>query len=143
MKNLYNYINLNKPSSSLAQTKINYTNLTATNDMRVLGIFTSRNVKSNLKLSYDTVDQYTIRALDSQSTKELCLGYYTKLLLFCSDVPADTYTSFFCKYFPEKCFFGYKCKLQPIASYCSNNFMLILYCYHWLYFDYHWFIKSH
>ena len=94
---LYNYINLNKPSSSLAQTKINYTNLTATNDMRVLGIFTSRNVKSNLKLSYDTVDQYTIRALDSQSTKELCLGYYTKLLLFCSDVPADTYTSFFCK----------------------------------------------
>ena len=94
---LYNYITLNKPSSSLAQTKINYTNLTATNGMRVIGIFTARNIKTDLKLSSDFIGQSAIRALDSQSTKELCLGYYTNKLLFCSDVPADLNTSFYCK----------------------------------------------
>ena len=93
---LYNYITLNKPSSSLAQNKINYTNLSATNGMRVIGIFTARNLKSELKLSSDNVGQNSIRALDAQSTKELCLGAYTNTLKFCSDVPADSKTSYFC-----------------------------------------------
>ena len=93
---LYNYITLNKPSSSLAQNKINYTNLSATNGMRVIGIFTARNLKSELKLSSDNVGQNSIRALDAQSTKELCLGAYTNKLKFCSDVSADSKTSYFC-----------------------------------------------
>jgi hypothetical protein len=96
---LYNYIKLNKPSSSLAQNKINYTNLSATNGMRVIGIFTARNLKSEVKLSSDIINQNSIRALDVQSTKELCLGSYTNMLKFCSDVPADSInkTSYFCK----------------------------------------------
>ena len=96
---LYNYIKLNKPSSSLAQNKINYTNLSATNGMRVIGIFTARNLKSEVKLSSDIINQNSIRALDVQSTKELCLGSYTNMLKFCSDVPADIInkTSYFCK----------------------------------------------
>lgn len=94
---LNDYITLNKPSSSLAQNKINYTNLTSTNGMRVIGIFTARNLKSEVKLSSDIINQNSIRALDAQSTKELCLGDYTKMLKFCSDVPADSKTSYFCK----------------------------------------------
>ena len=64
--------------------------------MRVIGIFTARNLKSELKLSSDNVGQNSIRALDAQSTKELCLGAYTNTLKFCSDVPADSKTSYFC-----------------------------------------------
>ena len=94
---LYNYITLNKPSSSLAQNKINYTNLSATNGMRVIGIFTARNLKSEVKLSSDFINQNSIRALDAQSTKELCLGSLTNKLRFCSDVPADISTSYTCK----------------------------------------------
>ncbi len=96
---LYNYIKLNKPSSSLAQNKINYTNLSATNGMRVIGIFTALNLKSEVKLSSDIINQNSIRALDALSTKELCLGSYTNMLKFCSDVPADIInkTSYFCK----------------------------------------------
>ena len=94
---LYNYITLNKPSSSLAQNKINYTNLSATNGMRVIGIFTARNLKSEVKLSSDFINQNSIRALDAQSTKELCLGSKTNKLRFCSDVPADIPTSYTCK----------------------------------------------
>ena len=94
---LYNYITLNKPSSSLAQNKINYTNLSATNGMRVIGIFTARNLKSEVKLSSDFINQNSIRALNAQSTKELCLGSITNKLRFCSDVPADIPTSYTCK----------------------------------------------
>jgi hypothetical protein len=93
---LSNYITLNKPSSSLAQNKTNFTNLSATNGMRVLGVFTSRNVKTDLKLSSDVLGQSPIRAMDSQSTKELCLGQTTGKLMFCSDVPADINTTFHC-----------------------------------------------
>jgi len=94
---LNDYITLNKPSSSLAQNKINYTNLSTTNGMRVIGIFTARNLKSEVKLSSDFIGQNTMRALDAQSTKELCLGSITNKLKFCSDVPADIPTSYFCK----------------------------------------------
>lgn len=94
---LFNYLTLNKPSSSLAQNKTNYTNITATNGMRALGIFTARNLKTDTKLSSDIIGQNPVRAMDSQSTKELCLGYYTNNLHFCSDVPADINTSFYCK----------------------------------------------
>ena len=89
---LYNYIKLTKPSTSLAQNKINYTNLTATNGMRVIGIFTARNIKTNLKLSYYDDE----RALNKQSTKELCQGKSTNNLGFCSDIADDKYTTFSC-----------------------------------------------
>ena len=94
---LLKYITLNKPSSSLAENKINYTNLSATNGMRVIGIFTARNLKSEVKLSSDFINQNSIRALDANSTKELCLGSITNKLRFCSDVPADIPTSYTCK----------------------------------------------
>ena len=89
---LYNYISLNKPSSSLAQNKINYTNLSATNGMRVIGIFTARSLKTNIKLNNNNE-----RALNNQSTKELCQGFYTNKLGFCSDIADDTNTTYFCK----------------------------------------------
>ena len=91
---LNNYLTLNKPSSSLAQNKTNYTNLTATNGMRVLGVFTSRNTLSNIKKS--NTNSFNSRALDFGSTKELCLGAYTRSLLFCSDIPEDNKSNFYC-----------------------------------------------
>lgn len=86
---LYNYILVNQPSSSLAQSKPTYTNLTATNGHGVIGIFSSRQTLKINKPFYLSSSQAFIRSLDQKSTEELCIGGITGLYLFCSDHPAD------------------------------------------------------
>ena len=86
---LYNYILVNKPSSSLAQSKPTYTNLSATNDHPVIGIFSSRQTLRINKPFILSAAQAYIRSLDQKSTEELCIGGITGPFLFCSDHPGD------------------------------------------------------
>ncbi|TNE54115.1 MAG: hypothetical protein EP338_08095 [Bacteroidetes bacterium] len=95
-ENLQKYMLVNKPSSSLTQSKPIYTNLTATNDMRVLGIFSSRGDYERLKPDWVQVGPTYYRCLNKNSTRELCSGTITGELLFCSDNPADQSESYFC-----------------------------------------------
>jgi hypothetical protein len=86
---LYNFIAINKPSSGLAQSKPTYTNLTATNGKRVIGIFSSRQTVEIYHPFYVSPQQSYLRALDKKSTRELCQGPITGLYLFCSNHPGD------------------------------------------------------
>lgn len=86
---LYNYILVNKPSTSLAQSKPSYTNLSATNDHEAIGIFSSRQTLTINKPFFISSAQAYIRALDQKSTQELCIGAITGPYLFCSDHPGD------------------------------------------------------
>ena len=86
----YNYILVNQPSSALAQSKPTYTNLTATGDHPVVGIFSSRQTIQVEKPFFVSASQAYIRAIDKKSTQELCTGPITGTLLFCSDHPGDS-----------------------------------------------------
>lgn len=86
---LYNYMEVNKPSSTLAQSKPSYTNLTVSNGKRVVGIFSSRQTIKIFKPFYVSAQQAFIRAIDKKSTRELCQGPITGTLLFCSNHPGD------------------------------------------------------
>lgn len=88
-EDLFNYIQVNKPTSSLAQTKPTYTNLSVTNDKRVVGVFSSRQTLRFFKPFYVSSTQAYLRAIDKKSTRELCQGQLTGSLLFCSDHPGD------------------------------------------------------
>ena len=88
-EDLYNYITVNQPSSSLAQTKPTYTNLEVTNGYRVIGIFSSIQTIKTFRPFYISPQQAFIRAIDKKSTQELCEGPITGLLQFCSKHPAD------------------------------------------------------
>mmetsp|Transcript_46485 Transcript_46485/g.61586 ORF Transcript_46485/g.61586 Transcript_46485/m.61586 type:complete len:382 (-) Transcript_46485:407-1552(-) len=84
---LYNYILVNQPSSSIAQTKPTFTNLTATNDHPVLGIFSSRYTYT-VYHPMSSTNQNT-RCIDRNSTMELCIGPITGSRLFCSQQQLD------------------------------------------------------
>jgi len=86
---LYNYMVVNAPSSSLSQSKPTYTNLTVTNGKGVVGIFSSRQTLRFYRSFFTNAAQAYIRAIDKKSTRELCLGPITGLLLFCSNHPGD------------------------------------------------------
>jgi hypothetical protein len=86
---LYNYMTVNKPSSSLAQNKPSYTNLTVTNGKRVVGIFSSRQTLTFYKPFFTSAQQAFIRAIDKKSTRELCQGPISGNLFFCSNHPGD------------------------------------------------------
>ena len=88
---LEKYIALNKPSSSLAQTKPNFTNLTSKDDIRLYGIFTSTHTLKNSR-----TNQNSIRIIDVYSSKELCTGIITNGLNFCTDDAYHNKTSFYC-----------------------------------------------
>ena len=88
-EDLYNYMVVNKPSSSLAQSKPTYTNLKVTKEKRVVGIFSSRQTLKIFKPFYVSSAQAYIRAIDKKSTRELCQGPITGLLKFCSNHPGD------------------------------------------------------
>lgn len=88
-EDLYNYMLVNKPSSSLAQSKPTFTNLTATNGHTVIGIFASRQTLRINKPFYTNSSQAYIRAIDKKSTAELCQGSLVGPYLFCSDHPGD------------------------------------------------------
>jgi hypothetical protein len=87
---LYNYMTVNKPVSTLAQSKPTYTNLEVTGTKRVVGIFSSRQTLTISKPFYVGPQQAYIRSLNPKSTQELCQGPITGSLLFCSDHPGDT-----------------------------------------------------
>ncbi|MNJ85633.1 hypothetical protein D3C87_31080 [compost metagenome] len=83
-EDLSKYILVNKPSSSLAQNKPTFSNLTRTDGGPVIGLFSSRMTSRQDKLSGTN-----LRVLDYLSMKELCSGPITGLLLFCSDFQTD------------------------------------------------------
>lgn len=85
---LQKYMIVNQPSSSLAQNKPTYTNLTATNGHRVRGIFASRGYVERYKADWVFAGgsaYYT--AINKNSMNELAKGTITGNLLFCTDNP--------------------------------------------------------
>ena len=86
---LYNYMVVNKPASSLAQSKPTYTNLKINNGGKVIGIFSSRQTVRFFKQFSVGPAQAYIRAIDKKSTRELCQGPINFGNLFCSDHPGD------------------------------------------------------
>lgn len=93
---LFNYISLSKPSSSIAQNKMTYTNLTATNERNVLGIFTARTTFIREKRENVTVNGYQMTAVDLNTMRELCKGTHTGLLNFCTPDVQYQAQNFFC-----------------------------------------------
>jgi hypothetical protein len=91
-EDLYNYMTVNKPSSSLAQNKPTYTNLTVSSGHRVIGVFSSRYTHSSEKF-YINPDNSSLRMITQRSVEELCIGPITGLLYFCSNHPQDIATS--------------------------------------------------
>ncbi len=87
-EDLEKYMKLVSPSSSLAQTKPTFTNLTATNNRRVVGIFSARSTTTISKKDWllFSVSTYKV-AIDKNSMKELGIGSLTGSLLFCTDNP--------------------------------------------------------
>ncbi len=84
----YNYILVNKPSSSLTQTKPIYTNLSVSEGYKVVGPFSARSTVNVYKPFVFNSLPY-IRSLDVNSTRELCEGSILAPYLFCSQHPAD------------------------------------------------------
>lgn len=81
---LSKYILVNQPSSSLAQNKPSYTNLSRTDGGPVIGVFSSRMTNKQEKFNTNS----TV-ILDNLSRKELSIGPITGLLMFCSDYQVD------------------------------------------------------
>lgn len=86
-RELVDYIDLNKPGSSLAQNKPQATNLKVTEGYKVLGVFASRTTAKRYKEAMNIAP--SIQALDKKSRRELCVGPLTGLLNFCSNHQAD------------------------------------------------------
>jgi len=86
-RELTNYIEVNKPSSTLAQNKPKYTNLTITEGHNVVGIFASRQTLIVEKPA--TGYTHIIQSMDKKSRKELCIGPLTGNLNFCSRHVSD------------------------------------------------------
>jgi len=85
---LNNYILVNQPSSSIAQSKPSYTNLTASDeDHQVIGIFSSRYTHAKRLLFIDA-SQF-VRCIDRNTTHELCQGAVTGQYHFCSNHTLD------------------------------------------------------
>ncbi len=86
-EDLYNYILVNQPSSSLAQNKPTFTNLTATKEHPVIGLFSSR---FTYRVYHPMVGfNQNTRCIDRNSTMELCIGPITGVHLFCSQQSLD------------------------------------------------------
>lgn len=94
-EDLYNYMSVNKPSSSLAQNKPTFTNLTATNDHKVIGIFSSRRTYTVEKF-FINPDNDALRMMAQKSVAELCTGAITGDLHFCSQHVGDNGTPYDC-----------------------------------------------
>ena len=85
-EDLAEYISVNQPSTDLAQSKPSFTNLEASGDFRVVGIFTSRSTKSVYKPFIDATMLANLRVIDKKTTRYLCQNLGK---LFCSDHPGD------------------------------------------------------
>jgi len=86
---LQTYILTNAPSSSVAQSKPTFSNVEG-----AMGIFSSR--YTLIQVKSEVTNLGTWGALNSYSLKELCSGPYTAVLGFCSDIPADAGSSYYC-----------------------------------------------
>lgn len=82
-EDLNTYMLVNEPTSSLAQNKPTFSNVTG-----ALGIFSARTTISQFKYVINPSNP-NIRALSVNSTRELCEGQYTFNLDFCSNHPND------------------------------------------------------
>lgn len=87
-EDLRTYMLVNEPTSSLAQNKPTFTNVSGG-----LGIFSARTTVSQLKYVINSSNP-NIRALNVNSTRELCEGQYTYDLGFCSNHPNDIAQSY-------------------------------------------------
>ena len=95
-QDFFNFILVNEPTSTLAQTKPTFTNLTATNGHPVVGIFSARQSVVVYKPFIDPSNSNFLRCINTASTEELCTGITTSGLLFCSDHPGDVLKTWFC-----------------------------------------------
>ncbi len=95
-QDLATYLLVNKPSSSLAQNKPSFTNLSATDDVHVIGLFASRYTITLERQDFVNQPPH-LRAIDANSTRELCIGPSTGNLSFCSGIPLDQFSSFYCQ----------------------------------------------
>lgn len=96
-EDLAKYIQMTKPSTSLAQNKITKVfGLSRADDGPLLGIFSSRSTTFVEKLKYNPFFQNQ-RALDKNSMEELCIGPITGSYLFCSDNIIDNTQSWYCQ----------------------------------------------
>jgi hypothetical protein len=86
----YNYLLVNKPSSTLTQTKPTYTNLSVTSGYKVVGLFSARETFRVYKPFVANASLAYLRSLDQNSTRELCQGEILGTYLFCSQHPGDT-----------------------------------------------------
>lgn len=87
-EDLYNYMAVNKPSSSLAQNKPTFTNLTVTGDHRVIGVFSARYTYS-VEKPYINPSNGMLRMITVESMDELINGPITGDYFFCSHHAAD------------------------------------------------------
>jgi len=95
-QDFYNYILVNEPSSSLAQNKPTFTNLSVSNGFSVVGIFSARQTVKVVKPLIDPSNSNFIRCINVTTTDKLCTGPITGTLLFCSDHPADVLKTWSC-----------------------------------------------
>lgn len=96
-EDLAKYIQMTKPSTSLAQNKVTKVyGLQRADGGPVLGIFSSRMTAFQEKLKYNPVFPNQ-RALDKNSMEELCIGSITGPYLFCSDNIIDNSESWYCQ----------------------------------------------
>jgi hypothetical protein len=95
-EDFYTYMAINQPTSSLAQNKPTFTNLSVSEGFRVIGIFSSRFTYSVNKLYFNPANS-SVRTLTVESVKELCNGAITGGLNFCSQHPADNGTAWACQ----------------------------------------------
>jgi len=93
---LNTYINSNKPSSTLTQSKPNFTNLSTNSKNTVVGIFTSRQTLTIKKVLY-APNAPTASCLDQKSRDYLCTGDFTGTLLFCSQHNMDANKNYYCQ----------------------------------------------
>jgi hypothetical protein len=96
-EDLAKYIQMTKPSTSLAQNKVTKVyGLTRPDGGPLLGIFSSRMTVFQEKLKYNPLLPNQ-RALDKNSMIELCTGPITGSSLFCSDNIIDNTESWYCQ----------------------------------------------
>jgi|APGre2960657404_1045060.scaffolds.fasta_scaffold11388_2 hypothetical protein len=94
-EDLFNYMTVNAPSSTLAQSKPSFTNLSVNANHKVVGIFSSRYTHS-IEKTYINPSNANLRMMATKSVEELCTGPITGNLFFCSQHIGDVLTSYYC-----------------------------------------------
>ena len=78
------YMDASKPSSSISQSKPQFTNINSADGKSALGLFAARHIATRTL------------PLSDNSIKELCIGSYTGNLGFCSSLPAHVNELWYC-----------------------------------------------